>query len=139
PRTLLVYRRPIEPAVEKRIRLRPVDFMRTVEPRYTAFLRDAERPIQFFHAAHLDVCEPPRRHDHAILRAGLNHEGAGRHEHPDLGVIEMPQQIEAEHIEYIGVEQERRALGQITGLDIPIIEMSAGDHYLEARLGRSGP
>src|SRR4051794_7792632 len=68
--------RPVEPAIEERVRFGSVDHMRSVETCHTTFFGDSQCPIQLLHAGHLVIGETSRRHNDTIARACFDHEGS---------------------------------------------------------------
>src|SRR5437899_2866954 len=113
--------------------------MRAVESGHAALLGNAQSPVKRFHAFQLDIYEPPRLHDHAVLISDLNKEGTRRDQRSEIGVVEAVEHVEIELVEGSLIEEKGCALGQVSGLEVPVIEMTARDDHSEALLGRSRP
>jgi hypothetical protein len=100
---------------------------------------DAKLIIKLGDAVHLCPYKPVWQHYNAVFVADFNGECARRRKHGDLRMAEGMQKVVVEHIERVCVKQERRAFRDIRRLDVPIVEVSAADHGLESRFGRSCP
>src|SRR5688572_8307627 len=113
--------------------------MRSIETRDAAALRDSELAVQVFEAAHLDIHKTAWRHHDAVFVADLDHVGTWCAQHREVRVVEGFQKAEVEHVKVIPVKEKGSSFGEVGGLEVPVVEVTATDDHFEPRLTRSDP
>src|SRR5262245_7253313 len=132
-------RRPVQHPIEKRVRFGAVNLVRAVETGYAALLGNAHFTVKRGYPLQFDIDEAARLNLNGISGTDFDHQGARGYQRRQVGVVELVQDAEIEHIESVLVKEERCAFGEIGSLDVPVVEIAAADNGLETRLGRSGP
>src|SRR5260370_33859212 len=103
------------------------------------FFRDSKLAVSLKHFVDFAIHQTARRYNNAIVITHLDHEGTRRYQRREVGVIELSQHSEIVLVDDVEVELIRRALCQVGGLDVPVVEMAAANDYLEAWLARADP
>src|SRR5206468_11182676 len=116
------WRRPVQHLVEKGVSFGAIDLVRAVETGHPALLGNAEFAVKLSYSRQLDVDKAARLNLNGVSGADLDHEGARGYQRRQVGVIEIAQDAEIEHIEHVFVEEERRVFCQIGALQVPVVE-----------------
>ena len=80
--------------------------MRAVETGYAALLGNAQLTVERGYSLQFEIDEAARLNLDTISGTDLDHEGAWSDQRRQIGVVELVQDVEIEHVESVFIEEE---------------------------------